>query len=168
MKYTDYVICEKNTFEVFFLSLSRKLESIKSNAWRFVLNLSNGPSATVCGVPQPIDLSTAIPHPLWRRNKHPNRVIRRGSYPVRVSNKKTIDNTGSRYEDRINWYQSFGFFLFGLFNLSPLIRVCLESKNKISSCVLVSYCWFLNFLLVCSWTVLNFVVNFSFCVSFLS
>ena len=151
MKKTDYVICEKNSCEVFFLSLSRKLESFKSNAWRFVLELIKWLSVTVCGVPQPIDLSTAIPHPLWRRNKHPNRVF--DGVPIQFvsSNKKTIDNTGSRYEDRINWYQSFGFFLFGLFILSLLIRVNLESKKKICFLSFVSFLFigfrFVNFCL---------------------
>ena len=83
MKDRANVFC-KHPCEVSSWVCLEKLESFKSNAWRFALNLSNGLSATVCGVPQPIDLSTAIPHPLWRRNKHPNRVIRRGFYPVRV------------------------------------------------------------------------------------
>ena len=68
----------------------------------------------------------AIPHPLWRRNKHPNRVFDGVSIQSVSSNKKTVDNTDSRYEDRINWYQSFGFFLFGIFIFSLLFRVNLE------------------------------------------
>ena len=160
---------KKNTFEVFFLSLSRKTWIVQVQRLTIRLELIKRPFATVCGVPHPIDLSTAIPHPLWRRNKHPNRVFWRGSYHVRVVQQENDRQHRFSLRGSHQLVSELRLFLVGLpFILSLLFRVNLESKIKISSCVLVCSCWFLNFLLVCSWTVLNFVVNFSFCVSFLS
>ena len=120
----------KNTFEVFFLSLSRKLESFKSNAWRFVQNLSNGPSATICGVPQPIDLSTAIPHPLWRRNKHHNRVIRRGFYPVRVVQQENDRQHRFSLRGSHQVVSELRLFLVWIIYLESFVSCQFRVKNK--------------------------------------
>ena len=128
MKDTDYVFCEKTPWGF--------LPEFVSEAWidqvqrlTIHLELIKRPSATVCGVPQPIDLSTAIRIRCGVATSIITESFNGVSIQFVSSNKKTIVNTGSRYEDRIKWYQSFGFFLFRIFILSNLFRVNLESRK---------------------------------------